>query len=320
MARQDTRPLLGKVNVLRDNIGTVFVGNTGAVRSLCVGFFSGLHVLVEDIPGVGKTTLAKTLARSAGLDFARLQFTPDLLPGDVIGTTVWSAERHDFLFKPGAVMHQFILADEINRASARTQSALLEAMQEHAVSVDGTTHVLPEPFFVIATQNPLSFTGTFPLPEGQVDRFGVSFSLGYPPEPDERNILSRFQEEDPLQKLEPVMTPADVSEIRLAVRRVFADDKIKEYIVAIAGKTRSSSKVRLGMSPRGSQHLLLASQAAAFLEGRDFVSPEDVLGVADIVIPHRLHLRAEARLENASPAQVAREIVSKVKTPTGLER
>ncbi len=320
MTSNDTRPLLEKVGKLREQIGTVFVGNAGAVRSLFIGFFSGLHVLVEDIPGVGKTTLAKTLARSAALDFARIQFTPDLLPGDVVGMTVWSAERHDFLFKPGAVMHRFILADEINRASARTQSALLEAMQEHAVSVDGTTYALPEPFFVIATQNPLSFTGTFPLPEGQVDRFGVSFSLGYPPESDERSILTRFQEEDPLEKLEPVMAPDDVSAIRRAVRRVFADDKIKEYIVAIADKTRSSPKVRLGMSPRASQHLLLASQAAAFLEGRDFVSPEDVIAVADVVVPHRLHLRAEARLENASPAQVAKEIVSKVKTPTGLER
>jgi MoxR-like ATPase len=320
MTRPDTRPLLEKVNRLRDQIGTVFVGNTGAVRNLCIGFFSGLHVLVEDIPGVGKTTLAKALARSAGLDFARLQFTPDLLPGDVIGMTVWSAERREFLFKPGAVMHQFILADEINRASARTQSALLEAMQEHAVSVDGTTHALPEPFFVIATQNPLSFTGTFPLPEGQVDRFGVSFSLGYPPEADERSILTRFQEDDPLAGLAPVMAAADAAEIRGAVRRVFADDKIKDYIVAVAAKTRTSAQVRLGMSPRASQHLLLASQAAAFLEGRDFVAPEDVVGVTDIVIPHRLHLRAEARLENASPAQVAKEIVAKVKMPSGLER
>jgi MoxR-like ATPase len=320
MTRSDTHPLLEKVNRLKAQIGTVFVGNEAAVRHVFVGFLSGLHVLVEDIPGVGKTTLAKSLARSAGLDFARLQFTPDLLPGDVIGMTVWSAEKREFLFKPGAVMHQFILADEINRASARTQAALLEAMQEHAVSVDGTTHALPEPFFVIATQNPLSFAGTFPLPEGQVDRFGVSFSLGYPPEADERAILARFQEDDPLARLEPVMTPADVVEIRKAVRRVFADDKIKEYIVAIAEKTRTSSKIRLGLSPRASQHLLLASQAAAFLESRDYVLPEDVAAVSAVVVPHRLHLKAEARLENASPAQVARELVAKVKTPTGLER
>jgi MoxR-like ATPase len=320
MTRLETQPLLAKVEKLKAQIGTVFVGNEAALRHLFIGFLSGLHVLIEDIPGVGKTTLAKSLARSAALDFARLQFTPDLLPGDVIGMTVWSAEKREFVFKPGAVMHQFILADEINRASARTQSALLEAMQEHAVSVDGITHRLPEPFFVIATQNPLSFTGTFTLPEGQVDRFGVSFSLGYPTEVDEETILERFRTEDPLAGLTPVMASGEVAEIRQRVREVFADEKIRSYIVAIAQKTRSSQKVRLGMSPRASQHLLLASQAAAFLEGRDFVLPEDVAGVCGIVIPHRLHLKAEARLESVSQVELARELVAKVKAPSGLDK
>jgi MoxR-like ATPase len=275
---------------------------------------------VEDIPGVGKTTLAKSLARSAALDFSRIQFTPDLLPGDVIGMMIWDSGKREFVWKPGAVVHQFILADEINRASARTQSSLLEAMQEHAVTVDGATWPLPEPFFVIATQNPLSFTGTFPLPEGQLDRFGVSFSLGYPPEGDAVTILTRFQEQDPLRNLEPVIRPEDVSEIRARVRRVFADDKIKAYIVAIAEKTRSNPRLRLGMSPRSTQHLLLAAQTEAFLEGRDYVVPEDVIEVAGVVIPHRLHLRAEARLENVTAAAVVKEIVTRIKTPTGLER
>jgi MoxR-like ATPase len=320
MASRDNETLIAKVSTLKDQIGTVFVGNSRALRHLFLGFLSGMHVLVEDIPGVGKTTLAKTLARSAALDFARIQFTPDLLPGDVTGMTIWDSGKREFVWKPGAVMHQFILADEINRASARTQSSLLEAMQEHAVTVDGATWPLPEPFFVIATQNPLSFTGTFPLPEGQLDRFGISLSLGYPPEQDAVTILSRFQEEDPLRRLEPVIHPEDVVEIRARVRKVFADEKIKAYIVALAEKTRTSARLRLGMSPRGTQHLLLAAQTQAFLEGRDYVLPEDVIEVSGVVIPHRLHLKAEARLENVTAAQVVKEIVSQVKTPTGLDR
>ena len=180
MSAKEQEQLLQKIKGLKDQVNSVFVGNEIAVHGLLVGFLSGMHVLIEDIPGVGKTTLAKTLARSAGLDFARIQFTPDLLPGDVIGMTVWSGEKREFIFKPGAIMHQFILADEVNRASARTQSSLLESMQEHAVTVDGRTYPVPEPFFVIATQNPVSFTGTFQLPEAEVDRFGISFSIGYP--------------------------------------------------------------------------------------------------------------------------------------------
>jgi MoxR-like ATPase len=320
MASTENALLLEKVNRLKAQINTVFVGNGPALRHLFIGFLSGMHVLIEDIPGVGKTTLAKSLARSAALDFARIQFTPDLLPGDVVGMNIWDSGKREFVWKPGAVMHQFILADEINRASARTQSSLLEAMQEHSVSVDGATRPLPEPFFVIATQNPLSFAGTFPLPEGQLDRFGVSFSLGYPPGPDAVAILSRFQDEDPLAGLAPVIQPEDVAAVRARVRKVFVDEKIKAYIVTLAEKTRTSARLRLGMSPRGTQHLLLAAQTGAFLEGRDHVLPDDVIAASDIVIPHRLQLRAEARLENITAAQVVKEIVSQVKAPTGLER
>jgi MoxR-like ATPase len=315
---KDDAQLLQKIQQLKDGIGTVFVGNVNAVHNLLIGFLSGLNVLIEDIPGVGKTTLAKTLAKCAALDFARIQFTPDLLPGDIIGMTVWSIEKREFVFKPGAIMHQFILADEVNRASARTQSSLLEAMQEHSVTVDGVTYPLPEPFFVIATQNPVSFTGTFPLPEAQVDRFGVSFSIGYPGERDETGILERFRELDPLGALAPVIRPEEISDLRARVRSVFVDKKINDFIVAIARKTRSSLKVRLGMSPRASQHLLLAAQTQAFLDGRAFVIPEDVAAVSEVVIPHRILLKAEARMENLSAQEIVRELVAGVKMPTGI--
>jgi MoxR-like ATPase len=318
MAKSEHKQLLEKIHILKNQINSVFVGNEIAVHSLLTGFLSGLHVLIEDIPGVGKTTLAKTLARSAGLDFARIQFTPDLLPGDIIGMTVWSNEKREFVFKSGAIMHQFILADEVNRASARTQSSLLESMQEHSVTVDGVTYELPEPFFVIATQNPISFTGTFPLPEAQVDRFGVSFSIGYPPHGEEKTILSRFQQEDPLERLEAVIDPARIIIIRESVRKVVVDDKIKDFIVIVARGTRTHPKIRLGMSPRAAQHLLLAAQTEAFLNARDFVIPEDVIQVIPLVIPHRILLKAEARMEDITPGKVIQELVAGLEYPTGL--
>jgi len=318
MVQSEHKKLLEKIKTLKNQINSVFVGNEIAIHSLLIGFLSGLHVLIEDIPGVGKTTLAKTLAKSADLDFARIQFTPDLLPGDIIGMTVWSTEKRDFIFKSGAIMHQFILADEVNRASARTQSSLLESMQEHAVTVDGKTYALPEPFFVIATQNPISFTGTFQLPEAQVDRFGVSFSIGYPSESEEETILSRFKEKDPLLKLKAVIEPQHVMAIRDSVRKVLVDDKIKNFIVAIARKTRTSSKIRLGMSPRAAQHLLLACQTEAFLAARTYVIPEDVLDVVPVVIPHRIILRAEARVEDITEAKVIQELIAGLQIPAGL--
>jgi MoxR-like ATPase len=318
MSEKSHEQILVKIKKLKDQINSVFVGNEIAVHSLLIGFLSGLHVLIEDIPGVGKTTLAKTLAKTAGLDFARIQFTPDLLPGDIIGMTVWSAEKREFIFKSGAIMHQFILADEVNRASARTQSSLLQSMQEHSVTVDGNTYPLPEPFFVIATQNPISFTGTFQLPEAQVDRFGVSFSLGYPSESEEVVILSRFKEEDPLLELKAVVEPKDIIVIRERVRKVFVDEKIKKYIIDLARKTRAHPKIRLGMSPRASQHLLLAAQTEAFLQDRNFIIPEDVMNVTHRVIPHRILLKADARLEDITANKVIQEIVASLKIPTGL--
>ena len=301
------------------NISKVFVGKEAQIHTLLVAFSAGLHVLIEDVPGVGKTTLARCLAVSAGLDFGRIQFTPDLLPGDITGMTVWSPEKREFLYKEGALMHQFVLADEINRASPRTQSSLLEVMQEGSVTVDGTTYKLPQPFFVIATQNPTSFLGAFPLPEGELDRFGVSFSLGYPDGDNEMEILSRFQEVDPLQELQPVSNPETVLGTRAIIRRVHVADNVKRFIADIASETRSSSHLKLGMSPRASQHLMLAAQAEAFFQVRDFVIPEDVLGLAPAVLAHRLILSGEARMEGIDPRQIVSRMLGKVRIPTGIE-
>jgi MoxR-like ATPase len=285
---------------------------------MLIGFLSGLHVLIEDIPGVGKTTLARSLASSVGLDFGRIQFTPDLLPGDIVGMTIWQQERRDFEYKEGSIMHQFILADEINRASPRTQSSLLEAMEEGSVTVDGVTHALPQPFFVIATQNPVNFLGAFPLPEAQVDRFGISFSLGYPSEQNEVEILTRFQDENPLEVLEPVCTPEEVIEVRKLVRKVRVDEKIKSYIVNMTSSSRRDPQVKLGLSPRATQHLMLASQTRAFIEEREFVIPEDVIFVAQGVLSHRLILSAEAKMENKTPSDIVSGIRSRLPIPTGL--
>lgn len=303
---------------LKSHISTVFVGKAAAIHTLLLGFLSGLHVLIEDIPGLGKTTLAMTLAKTSGLDFGRIQFTPDILPGDILGMTVWSVEKHDFIYKEGAIMHQFILADEINRASARTQSSLLEAMQEQTVTIDGRTIPLPSPFFVVATQNPSSFAGTFLLPESQTDRFGVSLSIGYPDEGDEVTILERFRKNSPLSSLERVTTPEKISEIRQLVRLVNVDEKIEHFLVQIAENSRRNSKVRLGMSPRATQHLLLASQAEALLNGRDYVIPEDAMTGVHAVLPHRLVLSAEAKVSNQTTREIINDIMSKTSIPTGL--
>ena len=301
-----------------ENVAKVFVGKEFQIKTMIIGVLSGLHVLIEDVPGVGKTTLAKCLSSSIDLDFGRIQFTPDLLPGDIVGMTTWDPEKREFTYKPGSIMHQFMLADEINRASPRTQSSLLEAMEEGSVTVDGVTYMLPQPFFVIATQNPVTFVGAFPLPEAQVDRFGISFSIGYPSEENEVEVLSRFQTNNPLLTLEPVCDPQEISEIRRSVRQIQVKEEIKEFIIRISGETRRSPLIKLGLSPRASQHLQLAAQTNALIEGRDFVIPEDVLSVSQAVLAHRIILSAEARMESKTARQVIESIRAEVPVPTGL--
>jgi MoxR-like ATPase len=307
------------VDSIRETVRKVFIGNEKIVDLLLVGFLSGLHVLIEDVPGVGKTTMAKSLAASVNLDFARIQFTPDLLPGDITGVTVWDQNERAFVYKEGSIMHQFILADEINRASPRTQSSLLEAMQEETVSVDGRSHPLPQPFFVIATQNPTEFVGAFPLPEGELDRFGLSFSVGYPQRGEGRQILDRIRFQDPLETLEAVASPDDILEIRALVRQVYIDPKVQDFILEISERSRNSNYIRLGASPRASQHMQLAAQARALINHRGFVIPNDVLTVVQPVLAHRLVLTTDARLSHKSSADVLALIVRNSAIPVGIK-
>jgi len=302
---------------LKREIRKAFVGGDRTLNLLLAGVFGGLHVLIEDIPGVGKTTLARSLSLSAGLDFGRVQFTPDLLPGDITGVTVWSQESRTFVFRAGAIMHQFILADEVNRASSRTQAALLEAMQERAVTVDGTTYPLPEPFMVVATQNPVSFTGTFALPEAQIDRFGITLSLGYPTEADEIGILDRFQEETQFEGIEAVCDGSRIGSIRRTVRSLRVDEKVKRFLISVAERTRHHPLLKLGMSPRATQHLMRGCQAHAILEGRSYAIPEDVIEMVEPCLGHRLVPTAEARMENRGVSDILGEIMGRVEKPAG---
>jgi MoxR-like ATPase len=315
---QDVQEMKDLYQRISASVLSVFVGQESLMRPVIIGLLSGMHVLIEDIPGVGKTTLALALARSCGLDFARIQFTPDLLPGDIIGMTVWNQELREFQFKPGAVGHQFILGDEINRASERTQSALLEAMAEGSVSVDGVSYPLPDPFFVLATQNPISFAGTFMLPESQIDRFGICSGLGYPGPEAEREILSRFQENNPLDTVEAVCTAEDIVKARKTLRSVDVRDEVKDYVIGISGATRRDPRFRLGLSPRGSRHLMLTAQALAAVGGRGFVIPEDVMDASRYVIPHRIRLSADARNADTDERSAVAEVVKAVKVPSGL--
>jgi MoxR-like ATPase len=307
-----------RIESIAGSIDHVFVGDRRIITLLLTGFVSGLHVLIEDVPGVGKTTLARSLAASLGLDFSRIQFTPDLLPGDIVGMNVWNQLRNEFVFKKGAIMHQFVLADEINRASPRTQSSLLEAMQEGSVTIDGVTWRLPEPFFVVATQNPATFTGSFNLPEGEIDRFGVSFSIGYPSEAHEATILSRFQEANPIDDIRPVVTADEILEVRRAAERVHVSESVRSFIIAIVRRTREHEHIELGASPRSSQHLQRAAQGMALMQGRSFVIPEDVIDLAAPVLAHRLVLAAESRMSGVGAEEVVRQIVSGCEVPVGV--
>lgn len=298
-----------------DNISRVMVGKESSIELLLVALLADGHVLVEDIPGLGKTLLAKSLARSIGGSFKRVQFTPDLLPADITGFNVYNQQTGQFTFQPGPVMANVLLADEINRTIPRTQSSLLESMEERQVTVDGRTYPLPHPFFVMATQNPIELEGTFPLPEAQLDRFLLRIRLGYPEKAEEIAILERFQEKDPLLELQAVANPEEVAELQRARKRIRVSHPIKEYITEIVRATRSHPSLRFGASPRGSLGLMRSGQGLAVLRGRDYVLPDDIKVIAVPALAHRLILREEERLRGESPEHSLGTILRQIPVP-----
>ena len=296
-------------------VESVIEGKAEAVRLALTVLLAEGHVLIEDVPGVGKTMLAKALARSTDCSVRRIQFTPDLLPSDITGVSAFNQERRDFEFKPGPVFANIVVGDEINRASPKTQSALLECMEERQVTVDGTTYPLAPPFMVIATQNPIEMEGTYPLPEAQRDRFTARISMGYPSAESELAMLDAHGSSSPLEALEPVAQAEDMRELIAAVRKVHVADALKQYVIKLVTATRSTPELRLGASPRATLHLLRASRARAALDGRDFVIPDDVQALALPVLAHRLLPSAEALVARQLPEQVLATIVGQVPLP-----
>ncbi|MCJ7825297.1 MAG: MoxR family ATPase [Anaerolineales bacterium] len=304
-------------NQLLENVEKVIVGKTDAIRLTITGLLCQGHILIEDVPGTGKTMLAKSIARSIGGKFNRIQFTPDMLPSDVTGVSMFNQKTNEFEFRQGPIVAQIVLTDEINRATPKTQAALLEAMEEHQITVDGKTYPLPEPFLVLATQNPIEYEGTFPLPEAQMDRFLLRISLGYPATNYEVRMLTNQQFHHPLDDLVQVIEIADLLKAQEAVRRVTVTDEIKRYIVDLVETTRAHGEIYLGASPRGSLALFRTSQARAAILGREYVLPDDVKALAVPALAHRLIVGSAARIREVDAVDVIEEVLEKVPVPGG---
>jgi len=297
------------------NVERVIVGKHNEVRFALVALLCRGHVLIEDVPGTGKTVLAKAIAKSLGCSFRRIQFTPDLLPSDVTGLSIYNQKNQEFEFRPGPIMSQVVLADEINRATPKTQSALLECMEERQATVDGTTYMMPDPFLVIATQNPIEYEGTFALPEAQLDRFMLRIRLGYPLPVDEVVILDEQKRHHPIEDLEEVCSLEDLQAMQRDVREIYVDPTVSEYIVRLVNGTREHGDIYLGASPRGSIALYRAGQALAGLLGRDYVIPDDVKALAEAALAHRMIVKTSSSIHDIQPAQVVRELLET--TPVG---
>ncbi len=315
MAQEMMHPAIEKV---LKNMEKVMIGKRNVAELSVIALLAEGHVLLEDVPGVGKTMMVRALAKSVGANFKRIQFTPDLLPSDVTGVSIYNPKDMDFQFRPGPIMGNIILADEINRTSPKTQSALLEGMEEASVTIDGVTHKLEKPFFVMATQNPIEYEGTYPLPEAQLDRFLLKMKMGYPEMAEELEVLNRVQRSNPIDSLEPVMGLEELRALQAEAKEVHVDETIKHYIVQLANRTRSHHSIYLGVSPRGSIALMKAAQCYAFMQGRDYVVPDDVQYLAPAVFSHRLILKSEAKFEGIAQAEVIEHVIAR--TPVPVQR
>jgi len=298
---------------LVENIKKAFIGKKTVIEKIIIAVLSGGHVLIEDVPGVGKTTLVQAVAKSLGCSFKRIQFTPDLLPSDITGITVYNNRTGEFEFKEGPIMANIILADEINRSSPKTQSSLLEAMQEGQITVDGVTYDLPKPFVVLATQNPIEYEGTFPLPEAQLDRFAMRIKIGYPDFNEEKSILKL--QGKPIDEIESIITDKDVLKIREEIKKIYVEDSVKDYIISIVQATRKHQDVYLGCSPRGSLALLNACRGLAYIRDRNYVLPDDVKELADVILNHRIILKPEAKMKGRTVEDVIYSIISSIRVP-----
>jgi MoxR-like ATPase len=314
----EIRQVQEAARAVRQNASRVIVGKEEVIDLLMVALLCEGHVLFEDVPGIGKTTLAKTMARSLGCTFQRIQFTPDLLPSDITGITFFNQKKGEFEFRPGPLLAQVVLADEINRATPRTQSALLEAMEERQITIERETLLLPRPFIVVATQNPIELEGTFPLPEAQLDRFLMRLRLDYPSQSEERLILQRFKEEQPLQELQPVLPAQQLEILQRMIRRVRVEPAIESYVVELVRATRYHSGVELGVSPRGTLALYRAAQAYAAIHGRFYVIPDDVKRVAPPVLSHRMIATSQTRLHGRVMEQIVEDVLHTVSVPVEL--
>jgi MoxR-like ATPase len=314
---QDVQTIAEKIS---DNVEQVIIGKHQAVRLTVIALLCEGHILIEDVPGTGKTMLAKSVSRSLGCVFRRIQFTPDMLPSDVTGVSVFNQKTREFEFRPGPVMAQVVLTDEINRATPKTQSALLEAMEERQLTVDGVTYPMDSPFLVLATQNPIEYEGTFPLPEAQLDRFMMRIDLGYPNTSDEIVMLESQQHAHPITGIGQVVSAEELVEAQARIRHVYIDDLVKEYIVKLVKATRKHPDVYLGSSPRGSIALYRTGQAQAAMQGRDFVTPDDIKALAMVTLAHRLIISPSARIKNVDPRAVIQEILDSTPVPGARAR